>query len=155
MFVQPSSALCLLLSASGLASASLIAKIGYSRVLVPGLPGTQPGIGCGLWAQVSTGSETASATFPNNGSPTDDCPAADQVLFCGRWGCPLQMLFGGVIGLTVNSDNSGDKSISVTATGLNGNTVNVNCPWTPETISQSDSVTLFSAWSCDVSGVQP
>ncbi|EHK47891.1 uncharacterized protein TrAtP1_000590 [Trichoderma atroviride] len=154
MFVKPSSALFLLLSASRLASASLVAKIGYSAVLVPGLPGPEPGIGCGLWAQASTGSETASGNFGGN-QPTDDCPAADVALFCGRWGCPFQMTFAGVVGLTVNSDNSGDKSISVTAVGLNGGTTTVNCPWTPETISQSDSITIYSAWSCDVSGVQP
>ncbi|KAH8129737.1 hypothetical protein FP744_10004486 [Trichoderma asperellum] len=155
MFVKSSSALWLLLGASKLASSSLTAQIGYFAGLVPGLPGPDPGIGCGLFAQVTDGSDTEPATFvTSGGEPTDGCPAAEQALFCERWGCPFDMTFDGVVAVTVDSDNSGDKSISVTATGLNGPTTTVSCPWTEETLSSSDSGSLYSTWSCDLSALQ-
>ncbi|KAL6910522.1 hypothetical protein GGI43DRAFT_390376 [Trichoderma evansii] len=150
MFVKSSSILLLLLSALRLASATTI-KIGYSSTLVPGLPGPEPGVGCGMWAEAMDGSDSALADFVTNGSePTDDCPAADVVLFCQRWGCPFNMIFAQVLVVTVNSDNHDDKSISVTATHLNGPTVTVTCPWVAETISSSDSGGLFAEWSCEV-----
>lgn len=156
MFFESSSALFLLLSASRLASASLTVQIGYYAGLVPGLPGPEPSIGCGLWAQATDGSDTATANFVGTeNEPTDGCPGADVALFCGRWGCPFDMTFAGVLALTVDSDNSDDKSISVTATGLNGGTATVSCPWATETIYKSDSGSLYSTWSCDVSAVQP
>lgn len=155
MFVKPSSALFLLLSASKLASASLTVQIGYYAGLVPGLPGPEPSLGCGLWAQVTDGSDTVTADFVGTDSePSDSCPGADVVLFCGRWGCPFDMTFAGVLALTVDSDSSDDMSITVTATALNGGTTTVTCPWTEDTIYQSDSGSLFSTWSCDVSSIQ-
>lgn len=156
MFIKSSSALCLLLSASNLASASLNAQIGYFAGLVASLPGPEPSLGCGLWAQATDGSDTELADFIGTDSqPSDSCPGADVALFCGRWGCPFDMTFAGVLALTVESDNSDDMSISVTATGLNGGTATVTCPWTIETITSSDSGSIYSTWSCDLGAVQP
>ncbi|KAL6907361.1 hypothetical protein GGI43DRAFT_397180 [Trichoderma evansii] len=108
MFVKSSSALCLLLSASRLASASLTVQIGYYAGLGPGLPWPEPSIGCGLWAQATAdGTNTQVADFVGTDSqPSDSCPGADVALFCGRWGCPFDMTFGGTLALTVNSGNS-------------------------------------------------
>jgi hypothetical protein len=155
MFVKPSSALFLLLSASKLVSASLTVQIGYYAGLVPGLPGPEPSLGCGLWAQATDGTDTVTADFVGTDSqPSDSCPGADVVLFCSRWACPYTMTFGGVLGVVVNSDNSDDQSISIEAATPEGGSTTVTCPWTSETIYSSDSGSLYSTWSCDVSAVQ-
>jgi hypothetical protein len=153
MFTKPLSALALLMQALTLASASLTVQIGYSTTTFPSLPGGDPDIGCGLYAVASGNGDVRDAKF-NGDEPTDGCPAAELSLFCSRWGCPLDMTFGGILAVTVESDNSDDKSISVKGTTLEGKTTTVTCPWSPETISKNDNGALYQEWLCDLSVLQ-
>ncbi|KAJ5294899.1 hypothetical protein N7508_009720 [Penicillium antarcticum] len=154
MFKKPLPALALLIHASTLTFAADTVQIGYYAGLVGNLPGPEPSLGCGLWAQVTDGQTTALADFVSSGGvPSDSCPAADLSLFCSRWGCPFVMTFDQVLALTVESDNSGDKSITVSATGLNGPTATVTCPWSIETISKDSSGSLYQTWLCDLSAL--
>lgn len=153
MFMKPLSAMVLLTQAATLVSADLTVQIGYSSTTFPTLPGGDPGIGCGLYAVASGNGDTRSAKFTGK-EPTDGCPAGDRALFCSRWGCPLDMTFGGILAVTVESDNGDDKSLSIKGTTLQGKTTTVTCPWSPKTISKSDSGALYQEWLCDLSGLQ-
>ncbi|KAJ5551252.1 hypothetical protein N7461_005950 [Penicillium sp. DV-2018c] len=153
MFTKSLSALALLVHASTLASGELTLQIGYSATVFPTLPGGDPGIGCGLYAVATGNGDTRDATFTGD-EPTDGCPAADKALFCSRWGCPLDMTFGGILAVTVESDNTSDKSITVEATTLEGATTTVTCPWTPVVLSSSDNGSLNQEWVCDLSALQ-
>ena len=154
MFVKSLSGIVLLLHASALASAEMIIKVGYFGGLVPGLPSTEPGVGCGLYMTASGDGGSLSADFLPDHQPQDDCPAADLALFCSRWGCPFETAFESLILFTVHEDNSDDKSITATALGINGKSTTVKCPWKPVTIASQLGAGLYQEWACDVSATQ-
>ncbi|KAL1880556.1 hypothetical protein VTK73DRAFT_5569 [Phialemonium thermophilum] len=152
MFAKALPVLTLLAQASTLVSAEVTLAIGVSSTLIPSLPGGEPSIGCQMFTNmVSDGQGLAL----DGSGPQDDCPAADVFLFCRRWGCPFQMTFGNhLVEVTVESDNADDKSITVTATGLNSGTTTVTCPWNPINLVKTDSGSLDQLWQCDISAIQ-
>ncbi|KAF9248727.1 hypothetical protein DTO013E5_1481 [Penicillium roqueforti] len=154
MFIKPLSGIALLLHAAALTSAEFIVKIGYFGGLVPGLPSTEPGVGCGLYMTGIAEGQALSVDFLPDHQPTDDCPAADLVLFCSRWGCPFETTFEHLVEVTVLSDDSSDKSITVTGLALSGRSATVKCPWTPVTIGSQGGLGLYQEWVCDLSATQ-
>lgn len=111
-------------------------QIGYLATIVPLLPDPLGGPGCGLWAQITVVAGVDPS--PDNVGvldgkvPSDECPAADVALFCGRWGgCPYTMTFEQVVHVTVLSENGGgdgDKSLNLRAAALEAGEVDVSCP---------------------------
>ncbi|KAI7773159.1 hypothetical protein LA080_011726 [Diaporthe eres] len=111
-------------------------QIGCLAAIGPLLPDPLGGPGCGLWTQMTV----AGVDPPENVGvldgqvPSDECPAADRALFCGRWGgCPYTMTFEQVVHITVLSENGDDKSLNLRTTALEAGEVDVTCLWDPRT----------------------
>ncbi|KAL4886609.1 hypothetical protein BJY04DRAFT_177999 [Aspergillus karnatakaensis] len=158
MFSIKSSSLLLLGCASQLqlALADLSLRIGYASSLAASFPGTEPTIGCELLVDMlEDGQGGGKITYltDDGKAPQDGCPFWENELFCDRWGCPFEMIFSDVIDVVVESDNSDDGTITVSAVGLNGGTKTATCPQAVETVWDNDSGHGYYTWACDLTGL--